>query len=139
MPWLTRWFIKSALLYFALSMLVGVVVSAQGMVRLPPVVAALMPVYVHLFMVGWVTQMILGVAHWMFPRVSKESADRAQHLALVTYVTLNVGLLVRAVAEPAFALRPGPVGAGMLILSAGLQWISALAFVATAWPRVRER
>ena len=139
MPRLTRWFIKSALLYFALSMLVGVAVSAQGVARLPPVVAALMPVYVHLFMVGWVTQMILGVAHWMFPRVPKESADRAQRLALVTYVTLNVGLLVRAFAEPAFALRPGPVWAGMLILSAGLQWISALAFVATAWPRVRQR
>jgi len=72
-PRLTRWFIKSALLYFAVSMLAGVAVSAQGVMRLPPVVAALMPVYVHLFMVGWITQMIFGVAYWMFPRISKEN------------------------------------------------------------------
>jgi hypothetical protein len=32
-----------------------------------------MPVYLHLFMIGWVTQMIFGVAYWMFPRVSKEN------------------------------------------------------------------
>ena len=139
MPWLTRWFIKSALVYFAVSMLVGVALGAQGVVRLPPVVAALMPVYVHLFMVGWVTQMIFGVAYWMFPRVSNQNGDREQGLALVTYITVNLGLIVRALAEPGFALRPAPVWGGMLILSAVLQLIGALGFVATVWPRVRGR
>ena len=139
MPWLTRWFIKSALVYFAVSMLVGVALSAQGVVRLPPVIAALMPVYVHLFMVGWVTQMIFGVAYWMFPRVSKQNGDREQGLALVTYITVNLGLIVRALAEPGFALRPAAGWGGMLILSAVLQWIGALAFVGTVWPRVRGR
>ena len=45
MPWLTRWFIKSALVYFAVSMLVGVALGAQGVVRLPPMVTALGELY----------------------------------------------------------------------------------------------
>jgi hypothetical protein len=73
LPLLTRWFIKSTLVYLTVSLLVGVALTAQGAVRLPAVVDALMPVYFHLFMVGWVTQMIFGVAYWMFPRVSKEN------------------------------------------------------------------
>src|SRR6058998_2124739 len=76
-----------------------------------------MPVYFHLFMVGGVTQMIFGVAYWMFPRISKENPRGWEGLALVTYVTLNVGLIARAVVEPILALRPAPLWAVTLILS----------------------
>ncbi len=90
-------------------------------------------------MVGWVTQMIFGVAYWMFPRISKENPRGWEGLALVTYVTLNVGLIARAVVEPILALRPAPLWTVTLILSAVLQWIGALAFAANTWRRVRAR
>ncbi len=139
MPLLTRWFIKSALVYLTVSLLVGVALTAQRAVGLPAVVEALMPVYFHLFMVGWVTQMIFGVAYWMFPRISKENPRGWDGLALVTYVALNVGLIARAVVEPILALRPAPVWAVTLVLSAVLQWIGALVFAANTWRRVRAR
>ena len=139
MPLLTQWFIKSALVYLTVSLLVGVALTAQGAVRLPAVVDALMPVYFHLFMVGWVTQMIFGVAYWMFPRVSKENPQGWEGLALVTYITLNVGLITRAVVEPILALRPAPVWAVALIVSAVLQWTGATVFAANTWRRVRAR
>ncbi len=47
MPLLTRWFIKSALVYLTVSLLVGVALTAQSVVRLPAVVDALMPVYLQ--------------------------------------------------------------------------------------------
>jgi hypothetical protein len=139
MPLLTRWFIKSALMYLTVSLLVGVALTAQGAVKLPAVVDALMPVYFHLFMVGWVTQMIFGVAYWMFPHVSKENPRGSEALALVTYLTLNVGLIARAIVEPILAFQPAPAWTVTLILSAVLQWIGALAFVANTWRRVRAR
>lgn len=139
MPLLTRWFVKSALVYLTVSLLVGVALTAQRAVRLPAVVEALMPVYFHLFMVGWVTQMIFGVAYWMFPRISKENPRGWDGLAVVTYVVLNVGLIARAVVEPILALRPAKVWAVTLILSAVLQWIGALVFAANTWRRVRAR
>ena len=48
MPLLTRWFVKSALVYLTVSLLVGVALTAQRAGRLPAVVEALMPVYFHL-------------------------------------------------------------------------------------------
>lgn len=139
MPLLTRWFLKSALVYLVTSLLVGVALAAQEALGLPSAIAALMPVYFHLFMVGFVAQMIFGVAFWMFPRSSKDAPRASERLALVTYVSLNAGLIGRTVAEPTLALWPGAVWAAILILAAALQWIGALAFAVNTWARVKER
>ncbi len=139
MPPLTRWFIKSALLYFVASLLVGVLLVVPGAADRWPLLAALTPVYVHLFMVGWVAQMIFGVAYWMFPRFSKDRPRGSEALALVTYVGLNAGLLARAVAEPMLVLAPGPAWSAALVAGAVLQWVAALAFAVNTWARVKER
>ncbi len=139
MPTLTRWFIKSALVYFVLSLAVGVLVAAQPVLALGPAVDALTPVYFHLFMVGWVAQMIFGVAYWMFPRYSRERPRRSELLALVTYVALNLGLAARAIAEPMLAARGRSLWAIVLAASAALQWIAAVTFAVNTWGRVKER
>nr|MBI2905628.1 hypothetical protein [Chloroflexota bacterium] len=72
MPTLTRWFIKTALVYLVVALLVGALFVMRNLIDLPPIVGALGPVYFHLFMVGWVTQLIVGVAYWMFPKFSME-------------------------------------------------------------------
>ena len=133
MPPLTRWFIKSALACFVAALLVGVSLAARSLVNLPPVFAALQPVYFHLLMVGWVTQLIFGVAFWMFPKFSREQPRGSERLGWATFALLNIGLLLRAVGEP-------QAGAGWLIaLSAVLQWLAGMAFVINSWARVKER
>jgi hypothetical protein len=88
-------------------------------------------------MVGWVTQLIFGVAHWMFPNYSQESPRGHEGLVWTTLVTLNVGLVLRALAEP-MAGRGGLWGEA-LVLSALLQWIGIMCFIVNTWPRVRPR
>ncbi|MEZ4618275.1 MAG: hypothetical protein R2867_22555 [Caldilineaceae bacterium] len=90
-------------------------------------------------MVGWVTQIIIGVAFWMFPKFTKEKPRGSQMLAWSTYVLLNGGLLLRAVAEPANAIQAWMGWGRLLALSALLQWLGGLAFVANTWPRIKER
>jgi hypothetical protein len=138
MPPLTRWFVKSSLLYLVAALVIGVALTIQGP-TLPPFLQALTPVYFHLFMVGWVTQLIFGVSLWMFPRYSKERPRGREGLALATYLALNLGLIARAVAEPLHALRPAPASTSLLLLSAALQWFAGLAYVVTIWGRVKER
>lgn len=121
MPTLTRWFIKSALVYFVAALAIGAALTAPAVRNLPPAIGALTPVYFHLFMVGWVTQLIFGVSLWMFPRYSKEKPRGSEQLGLATYVALNVGLILRAVAEPIRTVRPDAVWGWVLVLSAGLQ------------------
>jgi hypothetical protein len=75
----------------------------------------------------------------MFPRFSSEKPHGSERLAVVTYVSLNAGLIVRAVAEPMLAYRPGAPWAGLLIVSGALQWLGAVAFAVNTWPRVKGR
>jgi hypothetical protein len=135
MPTLTLWFLRSALVYLVVSLLLGAALALPHGAGL----AAFAPVYVHLFMVGWVTQMIFGVAYWMFPRVAPNQPRGRERLALISYITLNVGLIGRAVAEPLQSSHPGPLLGGVLITSGVCQWLAAVLFAVNTWPRVKAR
>jgi len=139
MPLLTRLFIKSGLTYFIAALVTGLLLVARPLLALPPIVAGLSPVYFHLLMVGWVTQLILGVAHWMFPKYSREEPRGHLWLAWTTFVLLNTGLLLRVIAEPTRSVSSAPVWGWLLVLSALLQWLAGMAFVINLWPRVKER
>ncbi|MBX3055304.1 MAG: hypothetical protein KF770_02430 [Anaerolineae bacterium] len=68
MPPLNRWYIKSALVYLATALSLAVVLALPPSASLPLFIRYLNPAYFHLFLVGWVTQMIFGVIYWPFPR-----------------------------------------------------------------------
>ncbi len=139
MPQLTRYFIKTALVYLALSLVLGVILAARTAFDLPAELAALSPVFFHLFMVGWVTQLIFGMLFWMLPKSSKELPRGNEQLAWGAYLLINIGLILRVVGEPLTALR-ADWGLGWLLgLSALLQLIGGWAFIANAWPRVKVR
>ncbi|MBZ0254104.1 MAG: hypothetical protein K8I02_12260, partial [Candidatus Methylomirabilis sp.] len=72
MPTLTRWFVKTALLSLVAALALGALLAAQAAFDLPERIGLLAPLYFHLFLVGFVAQLIFGVAYWMFPKASKE-------------------------------------------------------------------
>lgn len=139
MPVLTRWFVKTSLAYFIAALVLGVAQAAPASLHLAPALAVTSPVYVHLLVVGWITQMIFGVAYWMFPRHSKDAPRGSDRLALTAYVCLNAGLLLRVIAEPAATLFPRTGFGPALGVSAVLQWLAGMAFVVNTWGRVKER
>ncbi len=139
MPPLARWFVRTALVYFVAALVVGVGLMLRLVIDLPPAVGALQPVYFHLLMVGWVSQLIFGVVYWMFPKYSAERPRGNERLGWATYGLLNIGLALRAAGEPLVALQPGPAAGGLLAASAILQLLAGWAFVANTWPRVKER
>lgn len=139
MPPLTRAFIRSALLYLVAGLLIGLLLSLQRPLGLPGWVGGLRPVFYHLLMVGWATQLIFGVIFWMFPKISRERPRGREGLVRFAFWTLNGGLLLRLLLEPLPVARaPGWAGAG-LGLAALLQVAAVSAFVVAAWPRVRGK
>ena len=100
--------------------------------------AAWRPVYVHLLVMGWATQMIFGVALWMFPRRRPLDLKTLDVTGWSCFVTLNLGLLVRAVAEPALA-RGAPGSVSGTVAAAALQLVSVVLFTIQIWPRVVAR
>ena len=139
MPPLTRWFIRTALAYLVAALLAGLGLAARAVVDLPPAFGALQPVYFHLLMVGWVTQLIFGVVMWMFPKYSTEQPRGSERLGWATYLLLNLGLLLRAIGEPLSAAQPAGSAGWLLAASAILQLLAGWAFVANTWARVKER
>lgn len=138
MPPLTRWFIKTAFVCLALALLASVLLGLQSVINLGTI-GGLFPVYIHLLVLGWLSQLIFGVGYWMFPKYSLERPRGSEHLGWWTYGLLNLGLLLRIVAEPFQAANPNIVSGGALVISALLQLAAVTAFVVNTWPRVKER
>lgn len=139
MPPLTRWHIKSAFVYLAVAMLLGVALALGAIVQLPGWMFFMSPVFFHLIMVGWVTQMIIGVIFWMFPIVTRARPRGNEQLGWATYILLNGGLILRALCEPLNGVNPQGVWGWGLVVSAVAQWLAAVFFVYNSWPRVKER
>ncbi|MGH7499440.1 MAG: hypothetical protein ACREL3_11400, partial [Gemmatimonadales bacterium] len=99
MPRLTRWLIRAAMLYLVAALALGIIMQSPFAAQ-SPLTRAIWPAYLHLLVVGWLTQLIFGVAYWMFPRYSAEQPRGSERLGWAALVLLNVGLVLRAVAEP---------------------------------------
>ena len=139
MPSLTRWFIKSAMIYLMVALLLGLLLSFVGIGDLPPFVAFLNPTFFHLLVVGWVTQMIFGVIYWMFPIITRQNPRGSASVGWACYICLNVGLILRVAGEPLLGTTANAAFGWMLVLSALLQWVAAVLFVIITWPRIKDR
>ena len=139
MPPQTRWHIKSAFVYLAVAMLLGIGLAMGAVVQIPVWLAYLSPSFFHLIMVGWVTQMIMGVIFWMFPIVTRARPRGNEKLAWAVYGFLNGGLILRVLCGPLNAMNPQGIWGWGLVVSALLQWVAAVLFVYNSWPRVKER
>lgn len=138
MPTLTRWFVKTSFVYLALALLVGLLLAIQPIAILSGL-GSLFPIYIHLLVFGWLTQLVFGVVYWMFPKYSAETPRGSETLGWWTYALLNSGLVLRAIAEPLQSAQPNPISGWVLVVSAVLQLLSGLAFVLNSWKRIRVR
>jgi hypothetical protein len=134
-----RYFIRTALAYLLAAFVVGGLVLINQGLDLDGRIAALLPVFYHLLMVGWATQLICGVALWMFPALSREQPRGDERLGWFTYGALNAGMLLRAIFEPLHAWFSASWLGWPLALSALLQIVAIWVFVAAIWPRVKAR
>lgn len=139
MPPLTRWFIKAAMVALIAAFVSRALITLLPVWGYPAGAAALSPVFFHLFVWGWVTQMIFGVAYWMFPKFSREHPHGSESLWLVTFWCFNLGLAFRVIGEPLHLLRPEALWAWLTAAAAVLQWVAGLLFVVNTWGRVKER
>ena len=136
MPKVTRWFIKAGIFYF----IVGVILALIS--EFPAINAGplLLPVYWHMLVIGWLTQIIMGVSIWMFPRKQRDKIKRESTLTWLTFWTLNSGLILRFLAEPFLPVVQDSFLMNVVILFSSLLQISAVIFyIIEIWPRLQPR
>lgn len=139
MPLLTRVWIKSALVYFILALLLGILLALDSakLVQLP--LQGLFPSYVHFITIGWITQLIMGVVFWMFPKFTQEKPRRSDWAGWVSLISLNLGLVLRLIGEPLYATLHTRWAGWMMAIAALLLLIGGTAFVVNTWGRVKEK
>jgi hypothetical protein len=139
MPTLSRWFIKLGMLYFVGGLTMAALLLAQPVMGWSASLQVLRPVYLHFLFIGWVTQIIMGVGYWMFPKYSKEKPRGRDWLGWAVLVLLNIGMVLRAVGEPAVVLAP-QAGLGWMLAAASLFLLLAgWGFIINTWGRIKER
>src|SRR4029453_12819804 len=124
------------MLYLVVALAVSILMQSDLSLRIP-VIGVFWPTYLHLLVVGWLTQLIFGVAFWIFPKHPSGPRRGSDRLGWICFALLNLGLAIRLVADPLQAL--GRPFATLLVASAVAQLLAGWAFVANTWPRVRER
>lgn len=139
MPKLSRWFIKAGLIYFVLSLFLGIGLKFQYGFTSLNFLAYFTAVYYHLLVIGWITQIIMGISHWMFPRFSKKNPRGYELLGWLAFACLNLGLVLRIFSEPFVLSHPSILLKTTVLFSAVLQWSAGVLYVVHIWGRIKEK
>lgn len=149
MPTTTRVSVKASILYLCLGALLGALLLFDRWVPLLPAIALLRTAHVVFLVIGWLTQLIVGVAWWLFPPLqiglvpSSPAVRRGQSqrgsepLFWTTFVCLNAGVWLKALSEPLYRRTGLMLWSGLNGLSSLLLLAAAITFVVNLWRRVR--
>jgi hypothetical protein len=139
MPLLTRWFIRTSFVYLGVALAEGILLAGQSVWNSPFPFAVLFQGYIHLLTVGWLTILIFGVAYWMFPKYSHAYPRGRDVLNWAAYILINLGLVMRVLAEPLNDIHQQAFWGLLLVFSALLQWLGGMAFIINVWKRVKMK
>lgn len=134
MPLIARIFLKTGVVYFVLSLMLGLIIQLE-ILTIPP----LFYLFWHMLMLGWITQIIMGVSMWMFPGRVREESFKNQQWGWVAYVGLNIGLVLRIIAEPWVNTSSAQIWRILLLISALLQFVAVVSYAREIWPRVKGK
>jgi hypothetical protein len=140
MPPIARTFVKAAFLYFVAAFVLGALMSLDRWLSFSRWLKVVYFSQLHLLMVGWLTQLAIGVAYWIFPRFLKQQDPRprgSDALAWAVLACLNAGMVLRFLVEPFYLMGPKPWLAALMAISGVLQALAALVFGWLVWPRIR--
>jgi hypothetical protein len=140
MPPVAQSYIKAAFIYFVVAFLLGALMMLDRWLNFSRWLKVVYLSQLHLLVVGWITQLAIGVAYWMFPRFRKDQDARprgSDALAKAVLIGLNAGLVLRFVLEPFYLMGPKPWLAALMALSGVLQAAAAVGFGLLVWARIR--
>ena len=134
MPRASRWFIRTSLAYLAVGFTLGALLLVNKGIQLGAAVPRLLPAHIEFLLAGWVIQLVMGVATWIFPRFGvARSAYGSEAATWTAFALLNAGVWLAGVG----ALAPGRAGDVLPLAGRLAEAGAAVVFAANIWARVR--
>lgn len=125
MPRVSAWFVRASLCHLVGGFTIGALLLASKGIAFGSGVWAFRSVHVEMLLVGWIIQLVMGVAIWIFPRFVVHRAPRRSAVtAWLAFALLNSGVLL--------------VSLGGLWIAAGrlVEIGAAVSFAVHLWGRV---
>ena len=133
MPELSRYMVRAALIYLLLGFTVGGLLLTHKGLPFYPLMWRWLPIHIEFLLMGWVVQLVMGVAFWILPRNWKKS-DRPRITSVwIAFGLLNLGIWLIVVATLWNGNR------NLLLWGRLVEVVSVMAFVFYAWQRVVTR
>jgi len=131
MPALSVLIIRTALIYLLLGFTLGGLLLANKAIPLHPQIWQLLPIHIEMLLIGWIVQLVMGVAFWMLPRFSKQPVRGNEIPVWASFILLNGGILLIAIESflPAIVL--------LGIAGRVMEFFAVVLFAIHAWPRIR--
>ena len=134
---LVRRYIKTAIVFLGVGLVLGGWMMARRELANAAPSAYMISAHTHAIFVGFVMMMILGVALWMFPRPEKGDTRYSPRAAEGAYWLVTVGTAGRIAGE---LMRPATSATALrwAVLLFGLTQVAGIAlFFVNMWPRIR--
>lgn len=130
MPRLSVWFIRFAFIHLFLGSTFGGLLLANKGFPFAPWTWNLLPAHMDSLLLGWMAQLAMGVAFWIFPRFGSGAPRGNVRFAWLAFVLLNAGIVMVSIQ---------PFVGGNWLSPAGrvLETYSILLFAAVSWKRVK--
>ncbi len=128
MPRQTVWFIRASLIYLLVGFTLGALILAQKGRPYDANVWLLLPIHIEFLLAGWLLQLVLGMAFWIFPRFGAGAARGHEQLISLSFVLINLGILLVVVQ----LWLPVALLVGRLTEAAGI-----VLYIAGSWARVK--
>lgn len=98
MPRLSVWFVRASMIYLLVGFTLGALMLAQDGISYYPAIMTVLPIHMEFLLVGWLVQLAMGVAFWIFPRfglVPPHSRGN-EKVIWASFLLLNAGILIVA-------------------------------------------
>lgn len=129
MPRLSRFFIRASLVYLFLGFTFGALILANKGILFAPLVWALLPAHIEFMFIGWMTQLALGMAFWILPRLGSSAPRGDERWSWAAFFLVNLGIFAFVFAPLAGFPWPG-------LLARALQAAGFMAFALGNWRRI---
>jgi len=125
MPRVSAWFVRASLVHLMAGFCIGAVLLAGKGIPLGFDPWSLRAVHIEMLLVGWMIQLVMGVAIWIFPRfVLHRAPQRSAVTAWLAFALLNAGVLLAG------------LGGSLLAAGRATEIGAAASFAVHLWGRV---
>jgi len=133
MPPFSRLSLRLSLLYLMLGFTLGALMLINKGFHLDAAYWRLLPVHIQFLFIGWIVQMVIGVAFWILPRFWNNRRRGNVKAAYLALAMLNAGIWL-SVTAALFESQPALSTSATILELAG-----AALFAAVIWFRIVPR